>query len=75
MFARKFRHHGPEHMSTYLKVFKIGEFVDVKVRSFQILSCSRNDVLIVQLLYRVTERFKKVCPLNSTTVRRDESTM
>ncbi|OWA53126.1 60S ribosomal protein L21 [Hypsibius exemplaris] len=30
MFSRGFRHHGPEHLSTYMKVFKIGEIVDVK---------------------------------------------
>ncbi|XP_055333359.1 60S ribosomal protein L21-like [Paramacrobiotus metropolitanus] len=30
MFSRGFRNHGPEKLSTYMKVFKIGEFVDVK---------------------------------------------
>jgi large subunit ribosomal protein L21e len=30
LFARRFRHRGPEHLSTYLQVFKRGEFVDIK---------------------------------------------
>ncbi|MCL4145971.1 UNVERIFIED_CONTAM: hypothetical protein GTU68_013828 [Idotea baltica] len=31
MFARGFKKHGVEHLSTYLKVYKIGDIVDVKV--------------------------------------------
>ncbi|KAJ2797125.1 Pyrimidine nucleotide transporter, mitochondrial, partial [Coemansia furcata] len=30
MFARKFREHGPLHLSTYMKVYKVGDIVDIK---------------------------------------------
>ena len=29
LFARKFREHGPTHLSTYLEVYKVGDIVDV----------------------------------------------
>jgi len=29
-FARAFRTNGPEHLSTYLRTFKVGEYVDIK---------------------------------------------
>lgn len=31
LFKKTFRKSGPEHISTYLQVFKIGEYVDIKV--------------------------------------------
>eukprot|EP00123_Amoebidium_parasiticum_P022502 comp8882_c0_seq1/m.4074 comp8882_c0_seq1/g.4074 ORF comp8882_c0_seq1/g.4074 comp8882_c0_seq1/m.4074 type:complete len:161 (-) comp8882_c0_seq1:74-556(-) len=30
MFSRRFRHHGPEHLSTYLITYKVGDIVDVR---------------------------------------------
>nr|ACB70301.1 ribosomal protein L21 [Ornithodoros coriaceus] len=30
LFARKFRRHGVEHLSTYLQVYKRGDYVDIK---------------------------------------------
>jgi len=30
MFAKGFRKHGTEHLSTYLKVYKVGDIVDIK---------------------------------------------
>ncbi|KAJ2709321.1 60S ribosomal protein L21A [Coemansia spiralis] len=30
MFARKFRQHGPLHLSTYMKIYKVGDIVDIK---------------------------------------------
>ncbi|KAJ1645419.1 60S ribosomal protein L21A [Coemansia asiatica] len=30
MFSRKFREHGPLHLSTYLKTYKVGDIVDIK---------------------------------------------
>jgi large subunit ribosomal protein L21e len=30
LFARRFRRHGVEHLSTYLKVYKRGDIVDIK---------------------------------------------
>lgn len=31
LFARKFREHGKIKLSTYLKTYKVGDIVDVKV--------------------------------------------
>ncbi|KAL0316894.1 UNVERIFIED_CONTAM: 60S ribosomal protein L21-1 [Sesamum radiatum] len=31
LFARPFRKKGPTHLSTYLRIYKIGDYVDVKV--------------------------------------------
>ena len=31
LFAKRFRTKGPVHLSTYLKVFKVGDIVDIKV--------------------------------------------
>ena len=33
MFSRAYKTKGVEHLSTYLKVYKIGDIVDVKVRN------------------------------------------
>ncbi|KAI9139108.1 60S ribosomal protein L21-A [Paraphysoderma sedebokerense] len=30
LFAKGFRNHGPEHLSTYLKTYKVGDIVDIK---------------------------------------------
>ncbi|PIA17101.1 60S ribosomal protein L21 [Coemansia reversa NRRL 1564] len=30
MYARDFRKHGPIHLSTYLKIYKVGDIVDIK---------------------------------------------
>ena len=30
LFSRPFRQHGPEHLSTYLHTYRIGDYVDVK---------------------------------------------
>ena len=35
MFARDFRAHGPEHLSTYLAVYKVGDWVDIKANGAQ----------------------------------------
>ena len=32
MFARDYKKNGVEHLSTYLKLYKIGDIVDVKGR-------------------------------------------
>ena len=32
MFSRAYKTKGVEHLSTYLKVYKIGDIVDIKVR-------------------------------------------
>ena len=33
MFSRAYKTKGVEHLSTYLKVYKIGDIVDIKVRN------------------------------------------
>jgi large subunit ribosomal protein L21e len=38
MFSRKFRNHGAIPLSTYMKVYKIGDYVDVKVRKKQAIN-------------------------------------
>ena len=30
LFARPFRQHGPEHLSTYLATYRVGDWVDIK---------------------------------------------
>ena len=32
LFSRSFRKHGPVNLSTYLKVYRRGDIVDIKVR-------------------------------------------
>ena len=36
MFSRAYKTKGVEHLSTYLKVYKIGDIVDIKVRQIHI---------------------------------------
>ena len=31
LFSKKFRKHGVEHLSTYMKIYKRGDIVDIKV--------------------------------------------
>ncbi|ORY93809.1 60S ribosomal protein L21-A [Syncephalastrum racemosum] len=33
MFSRKFREHGPTHLSTYLTTYKVGDIVDIKANA------------------------------------------
>ncbi|KAL7747962.1 Small subunit processome complex component [Sorochytrium milnesiophthora] len=33
MFSKKFRQHGPEHLSTYMKQYKMGDIVDIKANA------------------------------------------
>ena len=37
MFSRAYKTKGVEHLSTYLKTYKIGDIVDIKVRHIQIM--------------------------------------
>ena len=36
MFSRAYKTKGVEHLSTYLKVYKIGDIVDIKVRNMNL---------------------------------------
>jgi len=33
LFSKDFRSHGPEHLSTYLKTYKVGDIVDIKANA------------------------------------------
>ncbi|ORZ33876.1 60S ribosomal protein L21-A [Catenaria anguillulae PL171] len=33
LFSKNFREHGPEHLSTYLKVYRVGDIVDIKANA------------------------------------------
>eukprot|EP00122_Pirum_gemmata_P002131 Pgem_evm1s1929 len=33
MFSRDFKKRGPEHLTTYLKIYKVGDIVDIKANS------------------------------------------
>jgi large subunit ribosomal protein L21e len=35
MFARAFKKKGVEHLSTYLKTYRLGDIIDIKVRNEQ----------------------------------------
>ena len=37
MFSRAYKTKGVEHLSTYLKTYKIGDIVDIKVRHIHIM--------------------------------------
>ena len=43
MFSRAYKTKGVEHLSTYLKTYKIGDIVDIKVRHIHI----RDDIRIL----------------------------
>ncbi|KAI9222637.1 60S ribosomal protein L21-A [Blastocladiella britannica] len=33
LFSKNFRQHGPEHLSTYMKVYRVGDIVDIKANA------------------------------------------
>lgn len=47
LFARRFRTHGTIPLSTYMKVYKVGDIVDIKVRTW-------NSLLTTQLIRLIT---------------------
>ena len=70
---------GVEHLSTYLKVYKIGDIVDVKVSKLQFNMIVRvtNDVMVSYLtvsLPRVMEPFKEGCLTSFTMGKPGEFT-
>ena len=54
MFSRAYKTKGVEHLSTYLKVYKIGDIVDIKVRnvnwSFYVVLWSGEKLTMLLLL-------------------------
>lgn len=81
LFARKFRKHGTIPLSKYLEVYKVGDYVDIKVSSlfyvmlFVVVIFESISFLSRFSLFRVMELFKKVCHTKLTTVEPDECLM
>lgn len=48
MFSRPFRKHGTIPLSTYLKVYKAGDYVDIKVSEWDISAGHRVRVLSIR---------------------------
>ena len=46
MFSRAYKKKGVEHLSTYLKVYKHGDIVDIKVRIKTLTHEEKIDVII-----------------------------
>lgn len=71
MFARAFRHRGYIPLSTYMRVYKRGDFVSIKVFYFKIFIC----LLIYRFIfhinkfepYRAQAQFKRACLTKSIT--------
>lgn len=57
MFSRSFRHHGVTKLSTYMKVYKRGDIVDIKVMSYIWLDVIYHD--------REIDSLKKVYTFNT----------
>ena len=67
LFSRSFRKHGPIHLSTYLKVYKRGDIVDIKVRRVAcaraplVHLCCTFDVFLLQCIYCYASMLPAVC--------------
>ncbi|KAI9927919.1 hypothetical protein MW887_002771 [Aspergillus wentii] len=61
-FSRNFKEHGSIPLSTYLKTYRVGDIVDIKVNG------------AVQKGKKIAETLRIVCPTRSTTERPVSST-
>ena len=69
MFSRAYKTKGVEHLSTYLKVYKIGDIVDIKVRNmnwffilcFEVVSSPCMEDLKKQNLFDFWKQFNLKC--------------
>lgn len=76
LFSRKFRTHGVIPLSTYMKVYKVGDRVDIKVYIFYLVSILRSMyILLKNFIFREMEQFKRVCHTKYITVKLDEYSM
>ena len=53
MFSRAYKTKGVEHLSTYLKTYKIGDIVDIKVRHTHIMiekDCLLTSFLLIRYI-------------------------
>ena len=68
MFSRGFKKSGVEHLSTYLKMYKIGDIVDVKGNHL-----SRITTLFIHTFCQDVVLSRRVCPTRLTMARPDVS--
>ena len=83
MFSRGFKKSGVEHLSTYLKMYKIGDIVDVKGRHFSLYFFFVAKIKPIQPIFFLTlfsQLFcqdavlsRRVCPTRLTMARLDVS--
>ena len=75
MFSRAYKKKGVEHLSTYLKNYKMGEIVDIKVLLPNYLICYLLVIFPMNFLKedicfnRDAVLSKKVCHINPTMVK------
>lgn len=82
LFSRKFRRHGIIPLSTYMKVYKVGDRVDIKVIYIHLLMYISIYLLHISVWFNKTvlylremELYKKVCPTKYTMVKLDVFSM
>jgi len=71
LFSREFKKNGRIPLATYMKIYKRGDIVDIKVNRTKILVLTFN-LFIVLFSHRAMVLFKKVCHIVSTTVKQVE---
>lgn len=73
LFSRDFKKNGRIPLATYMKIYKRGDIVDIKVRCFAFASKGNKEDSRHSL--RVMVLSKKVCRIDSTTARLAVSSM
>ena len=63
LFARDFKKNGRIPLATYMKIYKRGDIVDIKVSARRMNTVSRS------FSTRAMVQCKRVCPIDSTTVK------
>jgi len=69
LFSREFKKNGRIPLATYMKIYKRGDIVDIKVNRTKILVLTFN---LLFFSHRAMVLFKKVCHIVSTTVKQVE---
>lgn len=67
LFSRSFRHKGVEPLSTFLRVYKVGDIVDIKVNKLKNLKYFKTFRTFFYI--RVMALFTKVCRINFITAK------
>ena len=55
MFSRAYKKKGVEHLSTYLKTYKAGDIVDIKVRQIDKVITAKKSVCYFSSKYQFTK--------------------